>query len=312
MGCGMEFLKWLSETERLPRRGRLLDIGEQCLLQAPADDIKYVLNRHGCTLEGEEFEKFVADCEFRSTHYGDVHNPTLFLGDVLTRTEVEYVSLDVVSARYAELFDLNIHSLAPDKRNSFDIVVNFGTTEHLMNQFNSFKVIHEACRPGGYMFHQLPSTGYINHGYFCYNALMFKELAEANGYVLEDLWFYGPNGTGNIVAENTAFPSVTDGTKLRNNVNAFRHAAITNANINVLLRKVTDGEFRVGLEVKTAAGDLDANRVYTSRYIARPQTPVPAEPPAVAGSVPEAKPSLMYRALRKVARKVGIRRRRAA
>ncbi len=315
MGCGMEFLKWLSETEKLPRRGRILDIGEQCLLQAPADDLRAVLRRHGCTLEGEAFDAFVAECEFRSTHYGDVHNPTLFLGDVLTRTEVEYVSLDVVSARYAELFDLNIHSLAPDKRNTFDLVVNFGTTEHLMNQFNAFKVIHEACRPGGYMFHQLPSTGYINHGYFCYNALMFKELAEANGYELEDLWFYGPNGTGNIVAENTMFPSVTDGTKLRNNVNAFRHAAVTNANINVLLRKVTDGEFRVGLEVKTAAGDLDRNRVYASRYIARPASaPAPVAAPVevpTAAATPPAPPSLMYRALRKVARSVGIRRRAA-
>lgn len=304
MGCGMEFLKWLSKTERLPRKGRLLDIGEQNLLEAPVEDINYILDRHGTWLSGEEREKLVANLSWRSTHYGDAHNPTTLLGEVLSLTEVEYVSFDVISTKFAEMFDLNIHSLAPEKRNSFDIIFNFGTTEHLMNQYNSFKVIHEACKVGGYMFHQLPSTGYINHGYFCYNALMFKELAQANGYELEDLWFYGPNGDTTVLEGNVGYPNIADGTKLRNDIAALRYAKVTNTNINVLMRKVTDAEFRVGLEVKTACGDLDANRTYTSPYIARSNAPPPPDAIPIADT-PSAKPSILYRTLRKVVRKVG-------
>jgi hypothetical protein len=269
MGCGIEFLKWLSDTEKLPPRGRVLDIGESCLLAATAADIRYVLGRHGCTLPDDAVGRVADEFAYRSNLAGHPTIPTLFLGDVLKLTEVEYVSFDVVSARHADRFDLNVHSLARDRRNWFDLVVNFGTTEHLMNQFNAYKVMHEACAPGGFMFHQLPSTGYINHGYFCYNALMFQELAAANGYELLDLWFYGPNGHGSVLANGDQFPGVMDPTKLRNDVAALRANPVANSLINVLYRKVHDAEFRVGLELKTAAANLADQDEFTSPYIER-------------------------------------------
>ncbi|HEX4609501.1 MAG TPA: methyltransferase domain-containing protein [Urbifossiella sp.] len=270
MGCGIEFLKWLGESRTLPRQGRLLDIGESCLLAATPEDIDEVLQRHACPLDPDHRRGIAVELAYRSTQFGNPYIPTLFLGDVLRLTAVEYVAFDVVSAYYADRFDLNVHSLARECHNTFDVVVNFGTTEHLMNQFNAFKVIHEACKPGGYMFHQLPATGYLTHGYFCYNALMFQELAEANGYEVADLWFYGPQGSPDTVLVNGGrFPGVLDPTKLRNDVGQFRGAGVPNSLINVLFRKRHEGVYRVGLEVKTAAGSLDGSG-YTSRYIQKP------------------------------------------
>lgn len=284
MGCGIEFLKWLSDTERLPLRGRVLDVGESCLLAATAADIRTVLTRHGCRLTGAELDRTAEEFAHRSNLYGHPTIPTLFLGDVLKLTDVEYVSFDVVSARHADRFDLNVHSLARDRRNGFDLVLNFGTTEHLMNQFNAFKVMHEACCPGGFVFHQVPSTGYINHGYFCYNALMFEELAAANGYEVADLWFYGPNGHGSVLVNGDRYPGVLDARKLQNNVDGLRANPVANSLINVLFRKTRDDEFRVGLELKTAAANLAGQSEFTSPYIERPASPpavtaAPARPP---------------------------------
>ncbi len=268
MGCEIEFLRWLSETDRIPRRGRLLDIGESCLIGAAPADIDSLLERHGCPLDPDHRRALAAELAYKSNQFGNPFIPTLFLGDVLRLTGVEYISFDVVSARYAEQFDLNVHSLARAHHNTFDAVVNFGTTEHLVNQFNAFKVMHEACRPGGFMFHQVPATGYVRHGYFDYNALLFEELAEANGYEIADLWFYGPQGQPANVLENAdRFPGVLDRSKLRNNVDGFRAAGVPQCVINVLYRKQHDGAFRVGLEVKTAAGALQDNAHYTSPYI---------------------------------------------
>ena len=269
MGCGIEFLKWLGQSGRIPREGRLLDIGESCLLCATQEEIDEVLARHGCRLLPHDRWRIAEEFAYRSNLFAVDDLPTLLLGDVFSLSTVEYVSLDVVSSRYADVFDINIHNLARSAHNSFDIVINFGTTEHLMNQYNAFKIMHEACKPGGYIFHQIPSTGYINHGYFCYNALMFKELGEANEYELLDLWFYGPNGDGNVLVNSTDYPGVLDDRKLRNNLEGFRKARVPNSLINVLFRKTSDREFRVGLEVKTAAGALDRNARFTSRYIER-------------------------------------------
>ena len=270
MGLGMEFLKWFSRTGRLPAKGRLLDIGESCLLAANKSDIEYVLDRHGCPLPRDVRSRIAEEYAFRSTQCGLPTIPTLFLGDLMKLTAVEYVSLDVVSARHAERFDLNVHSLAAEHRGTFDTVFNFGTTEHLMNQFNAFKVMHEACKVGGWMFHQVPSTGYINHGYFSYNALMFQELAAANEYDLADLWFCGPEpGAVTVLVNSDQFPGVLDSTKLRNDVTGLRESPVPSSLINVLMRKTRDAEFRVGLEVKTAAGALTENARYTSRFIER-------------------------------------------
>ena len=174
MACGMEWLKWLSGNGCLPRKGRLLDIGEACLLNADAEDLMMILQRHGGVTEGDDIRSKIDYLAYRSRLCGHPTIQTLFLSEVMELTNVNYVSFDVVSSRVARRFDLNYHSLAASKRNSFDLVVNFGTTEHIVNQFNAFKVIHEATKPGGYMFHQVPSTGYLTHGYFEYNALTLQ------------------------------------------------------------------------------------------------------------------------------------------
>jgi hypothetical protein len=298
MGCGMEFLKWLSNKGIVPRRGRLLDIGESCLLGATADDIKSVARRHGCQLPSSKLDSLAETFAMRSNLMGHPTIQTLFLSELLELTDVEYVSFEVVVARKAHLFDLNQHELSKDRRGWFDVVFNFGTTEHLMNQYNAFKVMHEAVKPGGHMFHQVPSTGYINHGYFCYNALMFQELAQANGYELVDLWFYGPSSGGNVLVNAATYPGVKDGTKLQNNVAAFEKSDVPNALINVLYRKVHDTPFKVGLEVKTAAGQLTAG-AYTSEFIHRGPGSVRVPVPVPAAPV---RPSLARRILNKLGR----------
>ena len=41
--------------------------------------------------------------------------------------------------------------------------VRASPTEHVLNQYNSFKVIHEETRPGGCMRHQLPASGFPDY-----------------------------------------------------------------------------------------------------------------------------------------------------
>ena len=63
-------------------------------------------------------------------------------------------------------------------------MTNFGTTEHVINQYLSMKTVHELAKPGGLIYHDLPMGGYHNHGYFSYNPLLFLHLAEANDYTI--------------------------------------------------------------------------------------------------------------------------------
>jgi len=93
-----------------------------------------------------------------------------------------YAAIDVDGSPGAIPLDLNCDRTPPDMIGKFDVVTNCGTTEHIANQMNAFKVIHELCAPGGVMLHQLPAQGLMNHGLINYNPKFFWMLARSNGY----------------------------------------------------------------------------------------------------------------------------------
>ncbi len=96
MGCGAEFLSWLSATGKLPRRGRMLDIGESCLQNGEADQFKEVVRRHGCKTHDANLDPILKVYSWRSKLRSHPSIQTLFLAEVVELTEVEYVSFDVV------------------------------------------------------------------------------------------------------------------------------------------------------------------------------------------------------------------------
>lgn len=66
----------------------------------------------------------------------------------------------------------------------FDIVTNFGTTEHVKKeQYQPFKTMHDMIRPGGLMFSVVPEIGFLaEHGNFHYTKKFFELLAATNCY----------------------------------------------------------------------------------------------------------------------------------
>ena len=41
----------------------------------------------------------------------------------------------------------------------YDLITNFGTSEHVANQFTCWKNIHSFCKLGGYVISEIPETG---------------------------------------------------------------------------------------------------------------------------------------------------------
>jgi hypothetical protein len=78
------------------------------------------------------------------------------------------------------VLDLNYDEVPAENRGRYDLVTNFGTTEHVVNQLNAFKIIHDLTAPGGVMIHELPAQGQIDHGFFAYNPKFFHKLELSN------------------------------------------------------------------------------------------------------------------------------------
>jgi len=93
----------------------------------------------------------------------------------------EYLAVDLHGTSASMKHDLNMPIELPRQ---FDLTTNFGTAEHIFNQAQFFKTMHEATTSGGLMFHSLPNQGCYDHGFYNYHPTFIFDLAEANSYKL--------------------------------------------------------------------------------------------------------------------------------
>jgi len=119
-----------------------------------------------------------------------------------------YASIDIDGSPGSIPIDLNYDAVPRRHKGKYQLVTNLGTTEHIANQLNAFRAIHELTAPNGIMFHQLPSQGMFNHGLVNYNPKFFWMLARSNGYKFVYMDFWGsdeyytlPQDVVDIVAE---------------------------------------------------------------------------------------------------------------
>ena len=101
----------------------------------------------------------------------------------------QYESIDTNGHNNAHVFDMN-KDLAKDYdfHEKFDLVTNFGTTEHICNQGNVFKNMHDLCNVNGIMIGIVPFQGAVDHGFFNYQPLFFEHIALANDYDMNLYW----------------------------------------------------------------------------------------------------------------------------
>jgi hypothetical protein len=262
MGLNWDYVKLMDRRGMLTPGMRVLDIGSSNLYCADAGEVAAFL------------AKYAPD-----TPAGEAR--------ALAQRLADGSGFDIALGYKTVVLDFNKRPLPAEYRGAFDLVLNFGTTEHVFHQFNSFKIIHEATRPGGLMWHQVPVSGYTDHCYFTYTGRFFFELASYNGYELAGFWFSAGGETNlfdsvrsyasyypllaEFLDDPTAVPQPTADLK------------ITNVCINTILRKVEDRPFMGSIERSTSVGDIPDSVI--EAYDAHRAEPA-GRPRSVAGWVP--------------------------
>ena len=95
-----------------------------------------------------------------------------------------YSAVDIDGSEGSLSLDLNYDSVPALDLGKCQLVTNFGTTEHVINQLNAFKIIHDFTARTGVMIHYVPAQGYFNHGLVNYNPKFFWLLMRSNNYKL--------------------------------------------------------------------------------------------------------------------------------
>ena len=148
------------------------------------------------------------------------------------RLGMKYWCVDASGEHGALRWDLNFDECTPEHKGRYQLVTNHGTTEHLLNQLNSFKMVHDLTAKDGMIMHALPFLSYLDHGYFNYQPNLFIDLARSNGYDLLGMWL-------NIDKNLTHFIPWERGLEKHLQIGA------SDSLLLVLYRKTVDEEFSV-------------------------------------------------------------------
>jgi hypothetical protein len=166
----------------------------------------------------------------------------------------DYASIDIDGSPGSIPLDLNYDDVPPEAKGGYDLVTNFGTTEHVANQLNAFKIIHDLTAPGGIMIHHVPTQGMFNHGLVNYNFKFFWMLARSNGYNVAEAQFFGGN-VQYFLPDN-----IVDFLALTHPVSAKMAGGFTaaDAGIQIVLRKSFEIPFVAPIDVPTGTHTDDA------------------------------------------------------
>lgn len=238
-----------------------LDIGSSNLYGANALSVEDFLRRRSVKDDISALAKSLAERSVFSATTGGSNE--VFFGELIETLGAGYQSVDIAEGYKTKILDLNFQPLPQEMTGAFDVVLNFGTTEHLINQMNAFAAIHDAAKTGAVIWHQLPNSGFLTHGYFTYTGRFFFDLADANGYELMHIWLEGPAGPENpyeIMREFSGrFKAAKDILSLigqREQETRIDNASIPVVSINVLYRKKSEAKFRPPVELMTSVGSL--------------------------------------------------------
>lgn len=179
-----------------------------------------------------------------------------------------YAALDFDGHRDSTAIDLNKDAVPRRLRGNFGLVVNTGTTEHVANQDNAFRVIHDLAAVGGVMIHEVPGSGMLTHGLFGYNLQFFWLLCRENEYEVIYLKIHSHPPTAipdNIFASNIQFSGA-------------QHVSITEVpvfSIRAALRKKNDRPFVTPLDIPAITKTAKPVSLFgrALRLLAQPNTP---------------------------------------
>ncbi len=190
MALAYSHLKFMFELRKagvFKSRVKIMEFGEQNWFGDV--DVKEIMN--AAKIFRKDDEAFLRNVESRliqiSDHFNngtpDQKNMTLFrlaelYYEVLFDIEKHH-AIDLHGTAKSVKNDLNLPLKIKEK---YDLSINFGTGEHVFNQYMFFKNLHDVTENGGFMLHSMPNQGCYDHGFFNYHPTFLFDLAHFNNY----------------------------------------------------------------------------------------------------------------------------------
>jgi hypothetical protein len=265
MGISFANIKLLEDYDLIGMQKRILDFGSSNLYGATPEQIINFVEKHNPRPRRNLNDWATTFANGSGVDANGVNKNESFAGELFEMAGMNYDSIDIAKGYKTTIVDLNTQVLPEEMVGKYDSVLNFGTSEHILNQMNTFAAVHAATKSGGLMMHSVPSIGFVDHGYFCYTSRFFFDMAGYNEYELVDMWFEQTEGSENLFASarqyQTYFPTLRerlariDTEERERSLNLLQVPVIS---LSIIYRKTTEKPFMGMVETSTSVGDVSA------------------------------------------------------
>ena len=261
MAITMANVHMMEEYGLLAAGQNILDLGSSNLYNATSAEIIGFVRRHAGNVRPDLADWSENLARGSGIDSGGQAKNESFAGELFEAAGMRYQSIDIADGYKTTLLDLNSDRLPKSMRNAYDTVLNCGTSEHILDQFNVFSALHEAAKPNGLFLHMVPSVGYVDHGYFCYTSRFFFDLAAYNNYEIVDMWFDQAAGEEHIYRSarqyQLHFPALATRLEM---IADMKHESQPNntpvptISISLIFQKTSSAPFHTLTETSTSVG----------------------------------------------------------
>lgn len=123
-------------------------------------------------------------CELGDQHMAGVDEPKL------ARTFYESLGCgryEAIDGNGMGTVTADLNQPLPRSIGTFDLVTDFGTGEHIFDQAQVWRTMHDLTKVGGYLAFDRPHQGYTKHCFYLVNPTLLRDLAAANVYTVVQL-----------------------------------------------------------------------------------------------------------------------------
>lgn len=135
------------------------------------------------------------DSDAICARHGLNQRPILDALSMFKMLDAELHVYDIVCERGCErLCDLNVEGDLEYAREAYDLVLDVGTSEHIMNIWQALVNMAGSVKKDGYIIHENPHSGWGNHGFYSIHPTLFHDFYSANGFSIEKCLLVARNG----------------------------------------------------------------------------------------------------------------------
>lgn len=140
-----------------------------------------LLNKHGLDKSGLKVLELGCQNLYNQENYNEISN------EYFTAKGQNIHSIDLEGCQGSEIVDLD-KPIAKKFIDKYDVVTNFGTSEHCGDLYQTFKNIFDSCKEGGTIVCENPKTGHWpGHGNHYLTTLFYKELESDSDIKIIDI-----------------------------------------------------------------------------------------------------------------------------